>query len=310
MFIKVFSVKLFIIFFLSIHSYANEKVTLQLKWFHQFQFAGYYAAKEKGFYADLGLDVEIKQRDLKYNNIEQVIIGEAEYGVADSVLMLYKAKNLPVIVVAPIFQHSPGVLLSLKSSELKSPYELDGKDVLFYPNDTDGFALLAMLNKLNKKPNLIRKREKNDYTKLISGEVDAIPAYLSNEPFYFKQKGIDINVINPSSYGFDLYGDMLFTNVNEGLNHPERVQKFKEASLKGWEYALNNKEEIIKLIHEKYNKEKSIEHLRYEAEAISKLISKELTPLGTIDNGRIQYIFNLYKEYGLIKNSFDKDDFI
>ena len=49
---------------------ANEKVVLQLKWFHQFQFAGYYAAKEKGFYDEVGLDVEIKQRDLKYNNID------------------------------------------------------------------------------------------------------------------------------------------------------------------------------------------------------------------------------------------------
>ena len=60
---------------------ANDKVTLQLKWFHQFQFAGYYAAKEKGFYEEVGLDVEIKERDLKYNNIDEVINGNAQYGV-------------------------------------------------------------------------------------------------------------------------------------------------------------------------------------------------------------------------------------
>ena len=54
---------------------------LQLKWFHQFQFAGYYAAKEKGFYEEVGLDVEIKERDLKYNNIDEVINGNAQYGV-------------------------------------------------------------------------------------------------------------------------------------------------------------------------------------------------------------------------------------
>ncbi|OQR40492.1 hypothetical protein AS859_11535, partial [Aliarcobacter cryaerophilus] len=54
---------------------ANEKVVLQLKWFHQFQFAGYYAAKEKGFYDEVGLDVEIKQRDLKSNNIDEVFVG-------------------------------------------------------------------------------------------------------------------------------------------------------------------------------------------------------------------------------------------
>ena len=60
---------------------ANEKVTLQLKWFHQFQFAGYYAAKEKGVYEEVGLDVEIKERYLKYNNIDEVINGNAQYGV-------------------------------------------------------------------------------------------------------------------------------------------------------------------------------------------------------------------------------------
>ena len=53
-------------------SLEHEKVSIQLKWFHQFQFAGYYAAKEKGYYYDVGLDVEIKERDTKYDNISQV----------------------------------------------------------------------------------------------------------------------------------------------------------------------------------------------------------------------------------------------
>ena len=99
----------------------NDKVTLQLKWFHQFQFAGYYAAKEKGFYNDLGLDVDIKEKELSINNIEQVINGDSEYGIADSVLVLYRAKNESVIIVSPIFQHSPSVLISLKKAVLKVP---------------------------------------------------------------------------------------------------------------------------------------------------------------------------------------------
>lgn len=302
--------KLFLIplLFTSLHS--EEKVTLQLKWFHQFQFAGYYAAKEKGFYKDVGLDVDIKQRDLKYNNVEEVIKGKAQYGVADSILILYKAKGEPVVIVSPIFQHSPSALISLKSSGINSPYDLDGKDVLFYPNDTDGFALLAMMKKLNVKPNLIREREKNDYVKLINKEVDAIPAYLSNEPFYFKEKNIDINIINPSNYGFDFYGDILFTNKEEAQNHPQRVQKFKEATLKGWKYALSHQEEIIQLIHNKYNSTKSIEHLRYEAKAIEKLISNETIPLGSVDRGRIRYISDLYNEYGSSVKSFNINNFI
>lgn len=301
---------LLLLFLTSTLSGANEKVTLQLKWFHQFQFAGYYAAKEKGFYDEVGLDVEIKERDLKYNNIEQVINEEAHYGIADSVLLLYKSKNEPVVIVSPIFQHSPGVLLTLKSSGLNSPYILNNKKTVFYSNDTDGFAILAMMNKMNVKPELIRRKEKADYLKLMNQEIDVLSAYLSNEPFYFKQKGIDVNIINPMNYGFDLYGDMLFTNENEVKNHPQRVERFKKASLKGWKYALEHKSEIIELIQKKYNTTKSIEHLEFEAKAIEHVISQDTVPLGTIDKGRIEYIYNLYKEYGLTSEVLNINDFI
>ncbi|PLY05698.1 MAG: hypothetical protein C0625_12840 [Arcobacter sp.] len=301
---------IFLIFLLLTSLFSNEKVTLQLKWFHQFQFAGYYAAKEKGFYNDVGLDVELKQRDLKYNNIQEVIDGKAQYGIADSVLFLYKSKNEPVILLAPIFQHSSNVLISLKNSGINSIYDFDKRNMIFYPNDTDGFSILALLKKFDLKPNLIRKRTKDDYLKLINKDVDISPAYLSNEPFYFKQRNIDINIINPMNYGFDLYGDMLFTNEDEVLNHYDRVNRFKDASLKGWNYALENKEEIIKLIHEKYNSKKSIEHLRYEANVIENLINKNSITLGTIDKGRVKYINELYKEYGLISKTSNIKDFI
>ena len=289
---------------------ANEKVVLQLKWFHQFQFAGYYAAKEKGFYDEVGLDVEIKQRDLKYNNIDEVINGNAQYGVADSILILYRLKQQPVVIVSPIFQHSPSVFISLKKKNISSIYELNNKDILFYPNNTDGFSLLAMIKKFNLDVNLVRERYKDDYMRLIKNEVDVIPAYIANEPFLFKEKGYDVNIINPTNYGFDMYGDMLFTNEDEAKNNPDRVEKFKEATLKGWKYALENKEEIIQLINEKYTQEKTIEHLRYEANAIDSLINKNLTPLGYLDQGRIRYISEMYKYYGLTESTIDLKDFL
>ena len=289
---------------------ANEKIVLQLKWFHQFQFAGYYAAKEKGFYDEVGLNVEIRQRDLKYNNIDEVINGNAQYGVADSILILYRLKQQPVVIVSPIFQHSPSVFISLKKKNISSIYELNNKDILFYPNNTDGFSLLAMIKKFNLDVNLVRERYKDDYMRLINNEVDVMPAYIANEPFLFKEKGYDVNIINPTNYGFDMYGDMLFTNEDEAKNNPNRVEKFKEATLKGWKYALENKEEIIQLINEKYSKEKSIEHLRYEANAIDSLINKDVTPLGYLDQGRIRYISEMYEYYGLTESKKDLNDFL
>lgn len=137
---------LLILSLISFSLFAVEKISLQLKWHHQFQFAGYYAALEKGFFRDEGLEVELKDRDVAQNNVEQVLQGESQYGIADSVLFLYQAQKSPIVIIAPIFQHSPNVLLTLKSSGINSPYKLIGKRVAFYPNDADGLPILAMMH--------------------------------------------------------------------------------------------------------------------------------------------------------------------
>ena len=92
-----------------------DTVTLQLKWKHQFQFAGYYAALEKGFYRNAGLDVTIREARDGINSLSQVIKGDADFGIAMSDLILHKANGQPVVALAAIFQHSPLILLTPQS---------------------------------------------------------------------------------------------------------------------------------------------------------------------------------------------------
>lgn len=282
-----------------------ESVSLQLKWLHQFQFAGYYAAKFKGFYENEGLDVTIKERDLFANNIEQVIAGESEYGIADSMLLLYQSKGAPLKIVAPIFQHSPQVFITLKSSGINSLYDLEGREVTFYQKDTDGFPLLAMLHHNQVEVDLQRMLVKAGPKMLEAGKVDAYPAYLSNEPYYFYQKDIDINIIHPMNYGIDLYGDLIFTHTEETEHNPERVERFKRASIKGWQYALQHKEEVIDYIINELRVEKSREHLLYEAKVIEDAIQANSIPIGTLNKGRLQFIQNLFVKHKLINNKID-----
>ncbi len=108
-----------------------QKISVQLKWFYQYQFAGIIVAKEKGFYEDVGLDVTIKERDPTKNNILQVVEGESEYGLADSVILRYRAEGKPVKVLATIFQHNGMVLISKKESGIVSPYEMRGKKIVY-----------------------------------------------------------------------------------------------------------------------------------------------------------------------------------
>ena len=272
-----------------------ETVNLQLKWSHQFQFAGYYAAKEKGFYKDVGLDVQIHEHARDNSVVSQVLSGQAEYGIGDSGIILDYANGLPIRALAAIFQHNPLVFISKQSSGIISPYEMAGKRIMLNSKSRDQAPLVATLQQAGITENdytYIDNSYRND--DLIEDKVDVMIGYKSNEPFYFSEQNVGINVISPQSYGIDLYGDILFTSQQEIDNHPHRVKKFRRASLKGWQYALENPEEIIQLIHTQYGSQSSIEHLRYEARITRDLILIDSIPIGQIKAGRLRYAAETY----------------
>ena len=290
-----------ILFCLPISAFGADKVTLQLKWFHQFQFAGYYAAKEKGFYAAEGLDVVFRQRDTKTSYIDDVLAGKAQYGTADAGLLFSRLQGKPVVVLAQIFQHSPLVLLTLKESGLRSPYQLAGKKVMI---DTIGyndapangmlFKTLGSIDQIQPVQMTFR------YEDLTEKKVDAVVAYVTDQPFKFQEAGVEVNILDPRDYGIDFYGDNLFTTEQEIKEHPRRVEKMIRATIKGWQYALEHRDEIVELIYKKYNpQELSREHLLYEAEQMEKMIVPRFVELGTFKPTRFAKIAETYVALGL-----------
>jgi diguanylate cyclase (GGDEF)-like protein/PAS domain S-box-containing protein len=273
----------------------DEKINLQLKWFSSFQFAGYYMALEKGYYSEAGLDVNIIQRDPSKNNIEQVINGEADYGIADSSLLLYRARGKPVQIMASFFQHSPLVFISKKDSGIVSPFELKGKIVSFQEG-LDDVPLIATLldSKITSKDYIYKPL---DFTaqEFIDGKVDVISAYLGDQPYFMKEKGIAVNIINPLNYGIDLYGDNLFSTEKKLKKNPIQAKKFLDASTRGWKYALEHKEETVKLLKEKYGAKSSINHLLYEADSIEKMMIPSLIELGYTSIERFYRISEIYE---------------
>jgi len=293
------------------HQTQSEQISLQLKWFHQFQFAGYYAASEKGFYKDEGLDVTFRQREQGKNNIHQVLNGEAEYGIADSILLLYRMRGTPLVLLAPIFQQSPLVFITLRQSGIESPYQFKGKRVMVYPKGTDGIQLEALFNELGiQDTDYISIPKTPNPEVLEKNEIDVFPGYLANEPFYFHNKSIHINIIDPKNYGVDFYGDILFTTQEELDNNTDRVDRFVRASLKGWQYALNHIDELIDIIIETFGTQKSRQALRYEADVIRRMIKPDYIEIGKLDYGRLQYIAKTFKRLGFTENDQIPDGFI
>ena len=296
---KSFSLHLLLISLLctNLFSKPNEQVSIALKWFYQYQFAGYIMAKEKGFYEEEGLDVELIQKNPNTDHIVEVINGNATYGVSDSSLLLYRAKDYPVKIIATIFQHNPMVLITREDSKLISPYELRGKKISYQKGVDDSIVntLFAYANMGQK--DYIHVPMDFSYKSIINGEIDAIVAYITDQPYWIQQQGTKLNIINPLSYGIDMYGDNLFTTEKEIKMHPKRVEKIKAATLKGWEYALMHKEETINTIIKKYNSNLQYDQLYYEAIETERIISNKYITLGYTSKDRFKIISTFYKNY-------------
>lgn len=287
------------ILFYSANLYALEKIKLQLKWKHQFQFAGFYAAQKQGFFKDEGFDVNINEVDFSRSTSDIVLSGDAEFGISDSSLVLSRLKGKTVVIIAAIYQHSPLVLLTLKSSNILSPIELRNKRVMYQKNIDDA-VLTAMFTELNlKDEDHTHVQHTFQDNALISGNVDAMSAYMTDQPFYFKEKNIDINIISPSSYGIDFYGDMIFVTEDYLKQNKKKVQAFRRASIKGWKYALENQEEMVDWIIANYDTDKTRAHLLYEAEHTARMILPEFIEIGHFSINRLKKIASIYKNIGL-----------
>jgi len=275
-----------------------EKVSVQFHWRYQYEFAGFIAAKEKGFYKDVGLDVELKEYKFGQNIVNDVIKGDSTYGIYNSNILLSYLKNKQIKLVASFFKR-PALVIITKPN-IKSPSELINKTVMAATkNDFDfNFKYIFDQQKIDtNKLNFIS--HSYNIQDFINGKCDAMTAYISDQPYKLNKLGIKYNIIDPSNYGIYNLQLELFTSKEEVINHYNRVLNFKKATIKGWEYALNNIDDIVDIIDKKYNRGISKEALKYEALAIKKLILPKIYPIGSFDKNF------LIKQQEIIKNEYN-----
>lgn len=285
-----------------------ESVTLQLKWKHQFQFAGYYAAIAQGFYREAGLVVTLREPEVGQETATAVLEGKAEFGVAASDLVLKADQGQPVVALAAILQHSPLVFVMRADTGGSSVHDLAGRPLMLEEHAEELIAYLLFegisRDELELMPHTFSPEP------LLNGEVAAMSGYATDEVYLLEQAGIDYLTFTPRSGGIDFYGDVLFTTAAEIEDHPERVEKFREASLRGWRYALDHVDEMVELIYAQYSQRHSREHLRFEAEAMRKLIMPDVVELGYQNPGRWRHIARTYQRLGLVGENVPVDAMI
>lgn len=312
---KTFNKIIFLIFILTTFSYSNEelkKLTLRLSWFDQFQFAGYYIAKEKGFYKDAGLDVEILPFEYQIDIPNEVQARRVDFAVGRENLILEKSKYKNLVSLMALFQATPLEVITKKSSNINTLLDFENKTVMSTIDDSNEVSFKAMLASKKIDLNKINfiSHSHNIYD-LIENKTDLITAYSSKSPYWLKKEDIDYISFAPRDYGFDMYSDFLYTNselIKDDLNS---VQAFKNSSIKAWEWAFANIEESAQIIFEKYNNQNlEFDELIFEGLELKKLSYLNGVNLGNINYEKLKRVYDLYNVMGFVDEKIDLNDFI
>ncbi len=286
-----------------------QKVRLQLKWMHQFQFAGYYAAVEQGYFREAGLEVELLPATPDLKTSELLLSGTVQYAVMSPMALIERQQGKPLVVLAAIFQHSADAFMAVKGRGFRTPEDLRGQRVMITAeSDAENLAMMSG----SAVP--LHALQVVDHTwsldELIAGKIAAQTVYLTNEPYLLRQRGLEPELIKPLDYGIDFYGDCLVSTEQEIRNHPERTEAFLKAVQRGWRYAMGHPEEIARLIVRHYSQNKTLEHLLFEAQAMRELIQPNLVEIGYMSQQRWEFIADTYVNLGLMPAGYDLHGFL
>ena len=307
--------KLLFLFLFFNAAYANDalqKVSIQFMWLDQFEFAGFYVAKEKGYYKDLGLEVEFLKYDVDTHIVNSVLSKKADFGTGSSSLLVDKARGKDIVLLGSIFQSSPLMLLALKDSNLQKLQDIKNKRIMMAKDQQRFATFQAMMASKNIGMHEIKMLDHSfDVQDLINNKTDLMIAYSTNEPYILKEKGYESQIFHPKDYGFDFYENIIFTTNEFAQQNPMLVSKFYQATIRGWHYAFDNIAEVAQLVYDKYNPQnKSLDSLIFEAIEMKKLSYTKDGRIGDITKERIKLIEHSYRILGLLQRPLDINDLI
>jgi NitT/TauT family transport system substrate-binding protein len=293
---------------------APDKVRLQIKWVPQAQFAGYFVALDKGYYADENLDVTIIPGGPDIVSEQQVANGQAEFGV-DWVasFLAFRDKGLALVDVAQVYQSSGLMLVSKKSANIPSPESLKGKNVGVWYGGNE-FEFLALMDKLGYDPDKDLNVIKQGFTMdpFLAGQMDAASAMTYNEFQVVLEAGVnpdDLNVMRYNDEGVGMLEDNLFTTEDMVRNNPDLVQRFVRASMKGWQASIADQQDAVNTVM-RYVEPGSTtaDHQTRMMNEVAKLVlpaGMTTDQIGVMDPGRFQTTADIALKFHVINSPAD-----
>ncbi len=278
---------------------SKEKVSFMLDWVPNTNHTGIFVAKEKGFYDELNIDIEIINPP-EESVTALVAAGKADFGVSfqDSIAMALNENDVfPIVAVAGLVQHNTSGLISLKEKNINSFKDLEGKTYATWGNTIEQATIRQVM-----------ENEGGDFDKVNlyhSTVTDAVSAIQTNV-----DSNVDYNFLRFSDVepALDFYTPVLVSNEKFLEENTDLAKRFLEATKKGYEYAIENPEEAAKILH-KYSPEYDLNMIIESQKFLSKEYKAEVERWGYIDENRWNNFFKWVYEKGLIEKNIEGKGF-
>ncbi|MDQ6423211.1 ABC transporter substrate-binding protein [Paenibacillus sp. LHD-117] len=243
------------------------KITQVTNWYAQSEHGGNYAALVKDFYKEAGLDMTIMP-GVNVSGTQLVATGKAQFAMSSSDNVLLARENgIPLVAILGTFQKSPQSLTFHKGQDIKGMEDLNGRDVYV----SSGSPYWEYLKKAYDLSDARELKYNYELGSFMANETSVVQSYITSEPYTLTQEGFETESMLIGDFGFDPYANIMVTTEEMIKEHPDVVQAFVDATIKGWMYYKDNYEEINPAI-QKENPEVPLDAFAYSAKALQPLV--------------------------------------
>ncbi|KAB8138234.1 ABC transporter substrate-binding protein [Gracilibacillus oryzae] len=247
---------------------SSESVKIVLNWFAKAQHGGVYAAKEKGFFEENGLDVTIEPGGPQVSSIQMVASGSSEFGLAHGdQLVMARNEGIEVVAVAATMQGSPQALMFHEGHGIEEFEEMNGRKAYIEPG-------IVYWQYLNNQYNLEEVQElsySGQHTNFMSEPESISQSFVTSEPYFLGEEGIETETKLISDAGYDPYNIVLFVTKEYLEENKETVQQMVSAYVEGWDYYKESPDEITEIVHNA-TEDISLEALQFEQQTQEEFI--------------------------------------
>ncbi len=232
---------------------SKDTLTLQLKWVEQAQFMGFIVAEKLGYYDDENIDLEILPGGVGINPVDVLIQGDADIAVAWTGNVLPAiSQGEDLVNIGQGMQRSGMRLMALKESGIDSPEDIEGKKIGTWPggNELEPYAFIEMQG-LDKDKDVQLVNQGFDMNQLLNKEIDLASAMIYNEYWLPIEAGYeeeDFVVFDMEEEGAGMLQDAIFVQREFLDNNEDLLVRFMRATIKGWEYAINDPEGAVDIL--------------------------------------------------------------